>query len=74
MIEVLKAIITTLMICFGVLAIMFLITWIIDKVCKKVGWNCDRIFDGFLRLFMYLGGIGFGIMGMAILAMIGRGV
>ena len=74
MIEVLKAIIITLMICFGTLAIMILISWIIDKVCKKVGWNYDRIFDGFIRLFMYLGGIGFGIMGIATLAMIGRGV
>ena len=74
MIEVLKSITITLLICFGTLVIMILITWIIDKLCKKTGWNADRIFDGFLRLFMYLGGIGFGIMGIAILATIGRGV
>ena len=74
MIEILKAIITPLMVCFGTFGIMILITWMIDKVCKKAGWDYDRIFDGFLRLFMYLGGIGFGIMGIAILATIGSGV
>ena len=74
MIKILENIITTLILCFGTLAIMILITLIIDKVCKKTGWNTDRIFDGFLRLFMYIGGIGFGILGIAILATIGGGV
>lgn len=74
MTEILKSIGTTVLICFGTLGIMILISWIIDKVCKKTGWDSDRIFDGFLRLFMYLGGVGFGISGIAILVMIGRSI
>ena len=74
MLKVLESVGKVLVINFGVLAVMFIITWIIDKVCKKAGWDCNMVFDGFLRFFMYLGGVGFGIFGIAILAMIGRGV
>lgn len=74
MMEILKEIGITLLLCFVALGIMILISWTIDKVCKKAGWDYYRIFDGFLRLFMYIGGVGFGIFGIAVLAMIGRSV
>lgn len=56
------------------LGIMCSTVFVIDKICKKLGWDFYHILDAFMDTVLCIGGIGLGIFGIAVLAMIGSSV
>lgn len=56
------------------LGIMCSTVFVIDKICKKLGWDFYHILDAFMDTVLCIGGIGLGIFGIAVLVMIGSSV